>query len=90
MRLQRFSTGKKKFNTRRLMRIVIGTVQVPLVFGGAELHAEDLRSALIATGHEAEIVTIPFGGKSPDQILECMHSARQIAFGLPPKNWFSF
>jgi glycosyltransferase involved in cell wall biosynthesis len=57
---------------------VIATVQVPFILGGAELHAEGLRSALIAAGHEAEIVTIPFNTRSPDQILESMRFARQI------------
>ena len=60
------------------MRIVIATVQVPFICGGAELHAQELRSALIADGHEAEIVTIPFNTRSPDQILESMRFARQI------------
>lgn len=42
------------------MKIAIATVQVPFVRGGAELHAENLKKALIEHGHEAEIVTMPF------------------------------
>lgn len=42
------------------MKIVITTVQVPFVSGGAELHAQNLKEALRSAGHEAEIVTIPF------------------------------
>jgi glycosyltransferase involved in cell wall biosynthesis len=60
------------------MRILIATVQVPFILGGAELHAKGLRSALIAHGHEAEIVTIPFNTRSPGQILESIRFARQI------------
>jgi glycosyltransferase involved in cell wall biosynthesis len=42
------------------MRIAITTVQVPFVRGGAEFHAEELRRALIAAGHEVDIVSVPF------------------------------
>lgn len=42
------------------MKIIIGTVQVPFVVGGAELLARNLKSALQRAGHEAEIVTMPF------------------------------
>lgn len=42
------------------MKILITTVQIPFVTGGAELLAENLRGALIKRGHEAEILTIPF------------------------------
>lgn len=42
------------------MKIVIGTVQVPFVVGGAELLARNLKAALLGAGHEAEIVTMPF------------------------------
>ncbi|UQZ91442.1 glycosyl transferase (plasmid) [Deltaproteobacteria bacterium Smac51] len=41
------------------MKIVITTVQVPFVTGGAESHALNLRNALTERGHEAEIVTMP-------------------------------
>ena len=42
------------------MRIAITTVQVPFVRGGAEMHAEELRRALLAAGHEVDIVSVPF------------------------------
>ena len=42
------------------MRILIATVQVPFIRGGAEIHAEGLRDALRNAGHEAEILAIPF------------------------------
>ena len=57
------------------MRIIIATVQIPFVSGGAESHAEGLKAALIAEGHEAEIVTVPFNPavpeRIPDQMLAC-------------------
>lgn len=57
------------------MRIIIATVQIPFVSGGAESHAEGLKSALIAEGHEADIVTVPFNPavpeRIPDQMLAC-------------------
>ena len=42
------------------MRVAIATVQVPFLTGGAEALAEGLRAALVAAGHRAEIVTLPF------------------------------
>lgn len=57
------------------MRIIIATVQIPFVSGGAESHAEGLKSALIAEGHDAEIVAVPFNPavpeRIPDQMLAC-------------------
>jgi glycosyltransferase involved in cell wall biosynthesis len=57
------------------VRIVIATVQIPFVSGGAESHAAGLKAALIRAGHEAEIVTVPFNPavpeRIPDQMLAC-------------------
>jgi glycosyltransferase involved in cell wall biosynthesis len=57
------------------VRIIIATVQIPFVSGGAESHAEGLKSALIAEGHEADIVAVPFNPavpeRIPDQMLAC-------------------
>ena len=47
------------------MRIIVATVQVPFVRGGAEIQAEGLRDALRAAGHEAEIVAVPFKWRHP-------------------------
>ena len=60
------------------MRIVIATVQVPFVRGGAELLAEGLREVLQAQGHEAEIVTIPFKWYPPERILDHMLICRLL------------
>ena len=58
------------------MRVVIATVQVPFIRGGAELHAEGLRNALVAAGHQAEIVAIPFKWYPPHRILDHMLACR--------------
>jgi glycosyltransferase involved in cell wall biosynthesis len=59
------------------MRILIATVQVPFVRGGAELLAESLRDALRAVGHEAEIVAIPFNCP-PDRFLDHILACRLL------------
>ena len=58
------------------MRIVIATVQVPFIRGGAELHAEGLKQALIAAGHKVEIVAIPFKWYPPQRLLDHMLACR--------------
>jgi len=60
------------------LRIVIATVQVPFVRGGAEILAERLREALHAQGHEVEIVTIPFQWSPPERILDHMLICRLL------------
>src|SRR4030067_2142491 len=42
------------------MRIVIPSIQVPFIRGGANLMTEGLAKALREAGHEVEIVTFPF------------------------------
>jgi glycosyltransferase involved in cell wall biosynthesis len=60
------------------MRILIATVQVPFIRGGAEVHAEGLRDALSAAGHEAEILAIPFKWYPPEKILDHMLACRLL------------
>jgi glycosyltransferase involved in cell wall biosynthesis len=60
------------------MRVVIATVQVPFVRGGAEMHAEGLRDALHAAGHKAEIVAIPFKWYPPELIPPQILAARLL------------
>ena len=60
------------------MRIVVVTVQVPFVRGGAEILAEGLREALWAAGHAAEIVAIPFKWYPPERIMEHMLACRWL------------
>ncbi len=60
------------------MRILIATTQVPFVRGGAEVHAEGLRDAFQAAGHEAEIVGIPFKWYPPERLLDMMLACRLL------------
>lgn len=58
------------------MKIVIGTVQVPFVVGGAEFLAQNLKFALQRAGHESEIVTMPFIDNPVGRIEEHIVAAR--------------
>jgi len=60
------------------MRVLIATTQVPFVRGGAEIHAEGLRSALTDAGHEAEVVAVPFKWYPPEKILDHMLACRLL------------
>jgi glycosyltransferase involved in cell wall biosynthesis len=60
------------------VRIVIATVQIPFVTGGAESHAAGLRNALVREGHEAEIVTVPFNPAVPERIADQMLACRLL------------
>ncbi len=57
------------------MRIIVATVRTPFVHGGAEVLADELVKALIAEGHEADLISIPFNAdepeRIPDQMLAC-------------------
>jgi glycosyltransferase involved in cell wall biosynthesis len=54
------------------MRIAICTAQVPFIFGGAELHARNLKTALLQHGHEADVVTLPFNWYPAHELLQSM------------------
>ena len=60
------------------MKILITTVQVPFIRGGAEILAEGLRDALRSAGHEAEIAAIPFKWYPPERILDQMLACRLL------------
>ena len=60
------------------MRIVIATVQIPFVSGGAESHAAGLKAALEHEGHEADIVTVPFNPAVPERIADQMLACRLL------------
>src|SRR5215510_3275174 len=60
------------------MRILIATAQVPFIRGGAEIHAEGLRNALQARGHEAEILLFPFKWYPTEKILDHMLACRLL------------
>jgi glycosyltransferase involved in cell wall biosynthesis len=61
-----------------LVRILIATVQVPFIRGGAEILAESLQKALIASNHEAEIVAVPFKWYPPERILDHLLACRLL------------
>ena len=60
------------------MRVLIATVQVPFIRGGAEVLAEGLRDALRREGHQAEILAIPFKWYPPERILDHMLACRLL------------
>jgi glycosyltransferase involved in cell wall biosynthesis len=60
------------------VRILIATVQVPFVRGGAEILAEGLRHALVEAGHDTEIVAIPFKWYPAERILDHMLACRLL------------
>jgi glycosyltransferase involved in cell wall biosynthesis len=60
------------------MKILVATVQVPFIRGGAEIHAEGLVKAIRAAGHQAEIVAIPFKWYPPERILDNMLACRLL------------
>jgi glycosyltransferase involved in cell wall biosynthesis len=54
------------------MRVLIATVQVPFVRGGAEVLAESLRDALRSAGHEADVASVPWKWYPAEQIIDHM------------------
>src|SRR6266851_647708 len=67
------------------MRILIATVQVPFIRGGAEILAEGLRDALRSAGHQAEIVAIPFKWFPAERILDHMLACRLLDLTETPQ-----
>ncbi|AUC59992.1 Glycosyltransferase [Cyanobacterium sp. HL-69] len=62
------------------MDILVTTVQVPFIRGGAEIHAESLVQALRNHGHSAEIVALPFEAHPPQRMLDLMFIFRLLDF----------
>ncbi|MEB3190172.1 MAG: glycosyltransferase family 4 protein [Snowella sp.] len=60
------------------MRILLATVQAPFIYGGAEILADELCKALQSSGHEAEIIAIPFQVYPPERILDTMLISRLL------------
>jgi len=52
------------------MRIAVCRPQVPFVYGGAEVVADQLVDELRARGHEAELVAIPFRWEPGTHVLD--------------------
>ena len=60
------------------MKILVATSSVPFIRGGAEILADNLRDALAAAGHEAELVSIPFKHYPPERIPDHMLACRLL------------
>jgi glycosyltransferase involved in cell wall biosynthesis len=63
------------------MRVIVASVRTPFVHGGAEIHADELIKALLAAGHQAELVTIPFDAGNPERIPDQMLSCALMDLG---------
>ena len=60
------------------MRIIIATVCVPFVRGGAELLASQLEQELVRAGHQTETVQIPFKWYPPERIIDQLLACRLL------------
>ena len=60
------------------MRILIATVQLPFISGGAEVHAEILGEELRKKGHEADILKFPIIDYTADGLISAMTACRGI------------
>lgn len=60
------------------MRVLIATVQVPFVRGGAEMLADGLQAALTAAGHQAALVRVPFKWYPPERMVDQVLAARLL------------
>ena len=60
------------------MNILICTAQVPFVSGGAELHVENLRRALVQAGHAADVAALPFKWYPPREIIRSALAWRML------------
>ena len=60
------------------MKILVTTVQVPFVYGGAEILTESLVNALRAASHQVEIVRIPFKWYPSERIIDAMLASRLL------------
>lgn len=60
------------------MRVIVLNSQVPFVRGGAEIHAENLVTALSAAGHETALVQVPFRWYPPEKMLDHLLACRLL------------
>ena len=58
------------------MKGIITTTQHMFVRGGAEMCADNLKSALIKAGHQAEIVSMPYAAHRPELFADHVAAAR--------------
>lgn len=68
------------------MHIIVTTVQVPFIYGGAEALAHGLIEALRSRGHRADLIGIPFISEPPERFLDTLLTCRLLDLeGLPRK-----
>ncbi len=60
------------------MRIIIATVKVPFVQGGAELLTEGLRETLTRLGHAVDVAVVPFKWYPAERIFDHMLACRLL------------
>jgi glycosyltransferase involved in cell wall biosynthesis len=60
------------------MKVLILTVKVPFMSGGAEIHALELRTALAARGCDVDLMSIPLKWYPPECMLDHMLLARLV------------
>jgi len=60
------------------VKVGIATVQVPFMYGGAEMHAESLKEQLQLRGYEADIITLPFKWYPPERIIDTIMATRLL------------
>ncbi|HEX2165265.1 MAG TPA: glycosyltransferase, partial [Thermoanaerobaculia bacterium] len=66
------------------MKILIASVQVPFVRGGAEILAEDLEAALLRAGHQAALVRVPLTSARPESLLDQVLACRLFDLAETP------
>jgi glycosyltransferase involved in cell wall biosynthesis len=60
------------------VRILLATVQVPFMTGGAEILTSSLQRELRTRGHEVDTIAIPFKWYPPERILDGMLATRLL------------
>lgn len=60
------------------MNILIATVKIPFVVGGAEFCAEELMQAIKNQGHKVDMVSVPMVYDCPDQVLDSILACRML------------
>ena len=52
------------------MRVCICATQLPFAYGGAEIHVDGLRRALVERGFDTDVVTLPFSAASRMELIK--------------------
>ena len=62
------------------MNIIIPSVQVPFIKGGADFHINNLHRALNKFGHKVEVVRFPFKFNPPEYIIDLIKFVKNLNF----------